>query len=164
MIAQMLVQTYASFTRIDKYLNEDEVPNWVSWQSDARTGSLDPNAPFDDRIGCENATFKWTLPNSGAGNEKKPLKMSWLARVKNLFGRKSGAQLTDDQGATAEAGENEPPKEFELKNIDVNFKRGKLNLVSGPTGSGKSSCASSITHRGFPPLIDTPHLQCFPHC
>ena len=137
MIAQWLVQTYASVVRIDKYLEEDEVPERVSWLSGARTST--PGSAFDERIGCENATFKWSLPDDPAKTpEKKPVpKIPLFTKVKNvlLFWKNPTTAPVPDE----ETPEDEEP-EFELRDITVTFQRGQLNLVSGPTGSGKSSC------------------------
>ncbi|KAF8331910.1 uncharacterized protein EI90DRAFT_3154324 [Cantharellus anzutake] len=140
MLAQWFVSTYASYVRIDKYLNEDEVPDWVSWQSAARTQEYDPKAPFDDRVGFEDGFFRWTSPNQGEMRASKP---SFFSRFRSLFKR---AHKTND-AAVAVADDvdgEEPPKDFELRDLNTFFKRGQLNLVCGPTGSGKSSLLSAL--------------------
>ena len=134
MIAQYLVSTYASYVRIDKYLQEEEVPNWVSWQSEARTQSYDPKSPFDERVGIQDGVFRWVSPNEK--EEAKPSKPSVASRLRSVFKRVS---KVDDVAKAVDVDEQDTPEEFELKNINVFFKRGHLNLVSGPTGSGKSS-------------------------
>src|SRR5258707_14265796 len=134
MLVQYLVTSYASYIRIDKYLTEEEVPSWVSWQSEARTRAYDPREPFDERVGFEDGVFRWTSPDEK--EEAKPSKPSTISRLKSIFKRVSSV---DDVAKAVDVVDEEAPEEFELKNINIFFKRGRLNLVSGPTGSGKSS-------------------------
>lgn len=134
MMANYFIQTYASMKRIEKYLEEEEVPAWVSWRSPARLGNSNPSAPFDERIGFVNASFEWTSPNKE--EEKKAPTVGWTARVKNVFSPK-GKMIVNAEVATEE---QEMP--FKLRNIDIMFAIGGINLISGPTGSGKSSCTS----------------------
>lgn len=142
MVANFLIQTYASVVRIEKYLGEDEIPEWVSWQSESRLGStINPAEPFDDRVGFSDASFAWVSPNKE--EEKKPAaaaaKPPLMTRIKGIF--KKAPTPANDTEAVADAAdeEAEEDKPFELRNIDVKFKIGAINLVSGPTGSGKSS-------------------------
>jgi len=140
MIASYLIQTYASIVRIEKYLEEEEVPEWVSWQSKSRLrGSNNPAEPFDERVGFVNASFAWTPPNKEADDiskNKKPAvaKPPLMARIKGIFKKTSKAADTE---ASAEEAEDDTP--FELRDVNIWFRLGAINLVSGPTGSGKSS-------------------------
>lgn len=134
MIAQFLLSAYVSLQRIEKYLNEEEVPQSISWKSEARQGTLDPNAEFDDRLGCENASFKWTSPNKEAEEKKKDTKPK-----QSLLQRLGLKKKTPEPEATVEEDEDED-KEFEMNDLTIWFKRGVINLVTGTTGSGKSSC------------------------
>lgn len=147
MIANWLIQTYASVVRIEKYLEEDEVPEWVSWQSETRmagsaTTYASAAAGFDDRVGFDNASFAWVSPNKEDKDPKAKAKgpatpkLSLSQRIKGVFSKKKAPSVED---AANEDEESEEDKPFELHNLDVWFKLGKLNLISGPTGSGKSS-------------------------
>jgi ABC-type multidrug transport system fused ATPase/permease subunit len=49
-------------------------------------------------------------------------------------GKSEATDVSSTDGKTTES-----PKSFTLKNLDFKFKVGKLNIVIGPTGSGKSS-------------------------
>jgi ABC-type multidrug transport system fused ATPase/permease subunit len=143
MIANFLIQTYASIVRIESYLEEEEVPEWVSWQSDARLrGSLNSAELFDERVGFVDASFAWTSPSKedASKKNKKPAvaKASTLtARFKAIFKKGPKGAEAEAPAGTTEGNEGDEP--FELRNINVWFKLGAVNLVSGPTGSGKSS-------------------------
>lgn len=150
MWANTFLQTYASLQRMDKYLNEDQVrslsislnqttdplafqvPEWVSWQSSARMGTSSLNTPFDDRVGFDDASFAWISPNKEEA--KKTPTPSILDRFKSIFKRKQAIALGPDTVA-----EEEPQRPFELRNLDITFIPGRINLITGPTGSGKSS-------------------------
>lgn len=140
MVANFLIQTYASVVRIEKYLEEDEVPEWVSWHSESRLGSaINPAEPFDDRVGFSEASFAWVSPNKEEEKKTAAPKPPLMTRIKGIF-KKAPTPASDTEAladpADEEAAEDKP---FELRNIDIKFKLGAINLVSGPTGSGKSS-------------------------
>ncbi|KAF5366949.1 hypothetical protein D9757_010851 [Collybiopsis confluens] len=90
-----MLHAYVSMQRIEHYLEEEEVPVWVSGLS----SSSFPES--DGRIGFSDATFKW--PKSSISNDN-----------------------------------------FRLGPLDVFFPKGKVSLISGPTGSGKSAMLSAI--------------------
>ena len=87
------ILAYISMQRIEKFLNEEEVPAWASsLKRDAQSASIN-----DAEIGFEDASFEW------------------------------------------DATKTETPSRFTLGPLDTRFPPGKLSLVSGPTGSGKSA-------------------------
>lgn len=115
---------------------KSEVPPAISWRSKARTKTLDPTAPFDDRLGCKNASFRWTLPSEVHQENKQATfpKRSLLQQLSfNQVNFAPQVQVTTGEGNTDDKG-------FQMNNLTVWFKRGVINLVTGPTGSGKSSC------------------------
>jgi ABC-type multidrug transport system fused ATPase/permease subunit len=147
MIGNFLIQTYASILRIEKYLEEEEVPEWVSWQSESRLrGSPDSAEPFDERVGFVDASFAWIPPNKDADDTSKKnqepavAKPSLMARIKGIFKKAPKAADAEAPAETTEEADEDKP--FELENVNIWFKLGGINLVSGPTGSGKSSCES----------------------
>nr|VWP00151.1 Trehalase (EC (Alpha-trehalose glucohydrolase) [Ganoderma boninense] len=88
-----MLHAYISMQRIEKFLNEEEVPDWASsLKRDAKPASTN-----DVEIGFENASFEWDIAKT------------------------------------------ESPSRFTLGPLDIRFPPGKLSLVSGPTGSGKSA-------------------------
>lgn len=109
-----LIKTYASVKRIDDFLNEEEVPEWVSWQCTSRVEPRSSSTLLlsdDERVGFENdASFEW------------------VSEVKEERGdTETRAEVVDGH------------KNFTLKKINVEFKIGQMNLIAGRTGSGKSS-------------------------
>lgn len=137
---------WASIVRIDDYLDEEEVPRHVS----AERAPLD----FDERLGCEKAAFMW---NTTAIRKEKLLvqelkrkegewrkQRSWLQRLR-VKSRREAAATPDSASATSTAVNEAQTSQhqFQLTDISVLFPRGKLSLISGPTGSGKSSRRSS---------------------
>lgn len=135
MVTQFLLSAYVSLQRIEKYLNEEEVPQAISWKSEARMGTLDPSAHFDDRLGCENASFKWTIPDKEDEEKKKK-----DATPKQSLLQRLGLKKKTPVPEVAAVDEDENDKDFEMKDLTIWFKREGINLITGPTGSGKSSC------------------------
>lgn len=94
-------QAYVSMQRIERYLEEEEVPEWVSAFSTS-TASSRPDS--DGTIGFSDATFEWqALPKSTPSEEG-----------------------------------------FQLRNMNFLFPPGKISLVSGQTGSGKSALLAAL--------------------
>lgn len=166
MIANFLIQTYASIVRIEKYLDEDEVPEWVSWQSPRRAGVVSPlgDADFDERVGFSNANFAWVSPNKDAAAtpaaKKAAPKPPLLTRIKGIF--KKAPKAADAEAPAEAEEEEEQDKPFELHNLDLFFKLGEINLLSGPTGSGKSSGAFPFGVRALG--VETNDGCCSPEC
>ncbi|KAH7101324.1 P-loop containing nucleoside triphosphate hydrolase protein [Auriculariales sp. MPI-PUGE-AT-0066] len=151
MIANFLTRVYGSVQRIGDFLDEQEVP--------AEVCSLLPGydeRPFDDRIGCESATFVW---NSSAIKPEKQLaddlkkkaeeerkKRTWRDTLTLKTLRKK--QQLDETMATPSSATITPGgsrhERFTLRDITVTFPRGKMSLIHGPTASGKSSLLSAI--------------------
>ncbi|KAF8318510.1 P-loop containing nucleoside triphosphate hydrolase protein [Clavulina sp. PMI_390] len=150
MMANDLIETNVSAVRIQKYLEEDEVPEWVSWQSQSRMGTPpNPSEPFDKRVGFVNANFAWLSPNKrDAGKKMRDAtdsaasNISMGSRIRWLF--KKDPKTINREARTADEENEERDKPFELRNIDLMFNLGALNLISGPTGSGKSSLLSAL--------------------
>jgi ABC-type multidrug transport system fused ATPase/permease subunit len=137
--------------RIEKYLSEEEVPEHVS---SLRRAAPSPHEPVDSRVGCTGATFRWpSAPTDDA--DKKNTKPGFFSKIGSAWGaltgfigrvfvllrlrRKPEETPNDDQPEPEEVTE----KPFELKDISIVFPEGVMSLVSGPTGSGKSSCKYS---------------------
>lgn len=87
--------------RIERFLDEAEVPEWASSMKIAESGS---HPVLHHKIGFERASFEWHgLP-------------------------KAASSLT----------------RFQLGPLDIIFPQGKLTLVSGATGSGKSALLAAL--------------------
>lgn len=94
------------------------------------------------KIGFKGATFQW---NTGKSVDTKPAAAKPtdkpFARVKRaFFGR--GTASTENTESTAVASTPEPV--FQLADLSVDFPTGKLSVVSGPTGSGKTAVLTAL--------------------
>ncbi|KAH7334355.1 hypothetical protein B0J17DRAFT_770708 [Rhizoctonia solani] len=130
MIANWFVMCTVALKRIEKYLAEEEVPEYVS--------SLlrDPRPPHD--------------PPTPASKDKSGI----FTKIGSVFGVLSGfigrvfvllrLRKKPEETPKDEQPEEEPEKPFELKDISVMFPEGVISLVSGPTGSGKSSLLAAL--------------------
>ncbi|KAH8929584.1 hypothetical protein BT69DRAFT_1328618 [Atractiella rhizophila] len=95
---------WTSVKRVQDYLVEEEVPDWVT----AFKGVMDNSPTKVERIGFEDASFEY-------------------ARAEKMEKAVDGEH------------EERDAETFMLHNLDVDFPLGKLSLITGATGSGKSS-------------------------
>ncbi|WOO78778.1 ATP-dependent bile acid permease [Vanrija pseudolonga] len=128
------MQTMVSVKRIDDFLKEDEVPDWVS-----SLKREEKNLPLDEtKIGFEAATLRFNTAKKETKDDKKNDAPT------------NGASATPPPTIVTEDGDNgsaEVPEEetvFELTNLNVNFPIGKLTIVAGPTGAGKSALLKAL--------------------
>ncbi|KAK4688623.1 hypothetical protein P7C73_g1481, partial [Tremellales sp. Uapishka_1] len=121
----ILLNAHVSVKRIEDFLNEEEVPDWVC--SLKRPIEALSSAPA--KIGFENATFKW---NSGKQAETSS---SDKAIIPTIVEPSSPAS-TDDTAVV--------PVVFSLSDLNLNFPIGKLSIITGPTGSGKSAVLTAL--------------------
>ena len=99
---------YVSMQRIEKFLAEQEVPDWASsLKRDPQSLSNEPE------IGFENASFEWDVAP------------------------------------------NDTPARFTLGPLNLRFPPGRLSVVSGPTGSGKSALLVAMLG-GAPAVCQSP--------
>lgn len=157
MIANWLVMSLVSLRRIEKYLSEDEVPDYVS---SLMRSAPSPHEPVDTRLGCAGATFRWPAAPTDDDKDKNKPKTGIFAKIGAAWGAVTGfigrvlvvlrlKKKAEPKEETAEEAVEEAP--FELRDIGVIFPEGVISLVSGPTGSGKSSrewCFVSFLFQG----------------
>ncbi|KAM0755443.1 P-loop containing nucleoside triphosphate hydrolase protein [Meredithblackwellia eburnea MCA 4105] len=133
-----LLQTFVSIRRIEGFLHEPEIPEWVS-----SLGEIKKPASAS-RIGFDNASFKWASKEGARSSPSAPSPNVALSTSITSQAPSREEQLSlDDQ-------------EFQLENISLDFPMGALSLVTGPTGSGKTSllmallgemsCTSGVVH------------------
>ncbi|KAG8874447.1 hypothetical protein FRB98_008435 [Tulasnella sp. 332] len=111
-----LLQAFVSMKRIEDFLSEDEVEDWAS--------SLKRHASQQDRtshVGFESASFQWHGSHTAPETSAPP-----------------SASTSDASGRST------PATRFSLHDITATFPTGKLSLITGATGSGKSSLLNAL--------------------
>jgi ABC-type multidrug transport system fused ATPase/permease subunit len=114
------------------------VPDWVSSlkrRPETESGSK--------KIGFTKATLQW---NSGKQAETKPAEAKPadkpLTKIKRaFFGRPAASAPAESDTAVVEP---TPEPVFQLTFLNVDFPTGKLSVVSGPTGSGKTAILTGL--------------------
>jgi len=150
MIANWLAMSLVAVRRIEKYLHEDEVPNYVS---SLKRDVVSPKGEFDDRLGFTNATFQWS------GLPKKKVDAPKPSIFKRAIQKFKWKKSIDAPAEAEETEEDDRP--FEIKESTVVFPSGKLSLIVGPTGSGKSSCEFYFHYLSLLPFMDVGDLFYF---
>ncbi|WVF67988.1 hypothetical protein IAT40_002750 [Kwoniella sp. CBS 6097] len=128
----VILQAHVSVKRIEDFLAEDEVPDWVS--SLKRLPDSQNEGP--KKIGFENASFRW---NTG--------KQSDSAEPSKGNAADSQAEPPSPVTSTSTTAVNSSAPEdtyFMLSDLNVSFPIGKLSVVTGPTGSGKSAILTAL--------------------
>ncbi|KAK0726480.1 P-loop containing nucleoside triphosphate hydrolase protein [Apiosordaria backusii] len=91
----------------------------------------------------EEETEKYQVLSSPTGRQ---VEIGFEHATLSWPGQSEATDLSSTDGKTTES-----PKSFTLKNLDLKFKVGKLNIVIGATGSGKSSLLYALL--GEMPLV-----------
>lgn len=139
MVLNQVLSAKVALDRINAFLQEDEVPEWVIKNcSDQAELELD-QVVKDRTIVLKGATLRWHATKP-ADDKKASTKPSFLSSLK--FWRRKDA--TTEQPATEENEVHEEATPFHLTALDFRPPAGKMTLVCGPTGSGKSSLLSAI--------------------
>ncbi|KAF9362482.1 hypothetical protein BGX34_006059 [Mortierella sp. NVP85] len=129
------MQAAVSLKRINKFLLEEElVKDTTVTKMDAKTRT-DSSHPI---IGFVNASYIW--PNKEHDSEsttttKSTEKPSWVQKVKGIFVKTPSPATPQEPVAEVES----VKERFMLKNLNLDFPIGKLSVIVGPTGSGKSA-------------------------
>ncbi|CAK9786601.1 putative ATP-binding cassette transporter protein YOR1 [Cutaneotrichosporon oleaginosum] len=116
------LQAGVSVKRTQDFFEEGEVPDWVS-----SLKRHDDGPSKKPKIGFNNATFKW---NAGGKDE---------AETKNGTAAPSATEVTGADAGSPQDDESIESVVFELSDITIDFPIGKLSVVSGPTGAGKTA-------------------------
>ncbi|KAF9277661.1 hypothetical protein BGZ74_003281, partial [Mortierella antarctica] len=123
------MQAVVSLNRINKYLQEEELAK------DTVVTKLDGKAHVSyPVIGFQDATFVWpNKENEKVATKSVEKRPSWFQKVKNKFVK--APPVVEEPVAEPEAVQ----ERFKLKNINADFPVGKLSVIVGATGSGKSA-------------------------
>ncbi|KAF9333900.1 hypothetical protein BG006_003010 [Podila minutissima] len=126
------MQAVVSLKRINRFLQEEELVK------DTVVTKIDNKAQASSfpTIGFRNATFVWpNKENDTVTTKVAEMKLSWIQKVKARFVKKTAPVATQEPIAEPEAVQ----ERFKLKDINLEFPIGKLSVIVGPTGSGKSA-------------------------
>ncbi|QRW14151.1 ABC transporter [Ceratobasidium sp. AG-Ba] len=126
-IMNSIVRTATSLERINKYLAEEDVPDFVSSLNKC-SGNV--SALFDSRLGFKSADFRWpgAHPSSNVSIESTRLPCP----PEPLLSAPAAREVADLNLG------------LELRDISVIFPEGRLSVIFGPTGSGKSSLLAAV--------------------
>ncbi|KAJ2825755.1 Transporter of the ATP-binding cassette (ABC), partial [Coemansia erecta] len=159
------LQARISVTRVEKFLSEEETPKYALSKASRQAheafigNSQDPSyadvAGATD-IGFIHASFSWkeidrystcsragTLPTQpSAGTETEPL----LSGIAGTGAGTAGSSTSHSINVLTPGRESNRPSDrgFELRDITANFPVGKLSVIAGPTGSGKTSLLMAL--------------------
>jgi len=115
------------------------VPDWVS------SLKRKPETESESRkIGFTKATLQW---NTGKQAETKPAdkpKEKPMTKIKRAFFGRPSPDAASTEGSDTTAVESAPEPVFQLADLNVDFPTGKLSVVSGPTGSGKTAILTGL--------------------
>lgn len=104
--------------RIETFLAEDEVEGWAtSLKRDLQRGEADASR----KVGFENASFQWYSA-----------------------GPTSHTTAPSTTPPETESTSGTPHPVFQLEDLTIQFPVGQLSLITGPTGSGKSSLLNAL--------------------
>jgi ABC-type multidrug transport system fused ATPase/permease subunit len=139
--------------RIEDYLEEDEgmfvpatlrprlilVPDWVS------SLKRRPETESESRkIGFTKATLQWNTGKQAETKSADKPKDKPLTKIKRAFFGRPPPDAASTEGSDTTAVESTPEPVFQLADLNVDFPTGKLSVVSGPTGSGKTAVLTGL--------------------
>ncbi|KAJ3097211.1 hypothetical protein HDU97_005074 [Phlyctochytrium planicorne] len=146
MIMMQLSSGKVAFDRVAGFLKEEELEKFAETSDEkkepkanettpllsasAGAGSSSKRisaAPGELRVGISEGQFIYFGNDKEKKDTKQPAK-KWLP-----WGKKSGTKSTEEEA------EGDNRQIFTLRNVSVDFPIGKLSVVLGPTGSGKTS-------------------------
>ncbi|ORZ04563.1 ABC transporter type 1, transmembrane domain-containing protein [Lobosporangium transversale] len=129
------MQAAVSLKRINRFLLEEDLvkdTTVTKISAKAQTRSSHPT------VGFVNASYIW--PNKENGKDdvsapKEETKPSWTQRIKRKLFKASKVDVIEEPITQSEAIQ----ERFKLKDLTIDFPVGKLSVIIGPTGSGKSA-------------------------
>lgn len=126
-----LLHASVSMGRIQGYLSEEEVEAWASSikMSNAPRNGTNHDEEDDEKIGFTEAAFRWHASESERA-------LGSTAGVQHSYSSSTSARDSPDIDKSTST--------FLLGHLTLTFPTGRLSLVTGPTGSGKSSLLSAL--------------------
>ncbi|KAG0363974.1 hypothetical protein BG005_000006 [Podila minutissima] len=128
------MQAAVSLQRINKFLLEEEIVKDTTVTKIDGKARISPSS--QPTIGFVNASYIWPNKENNAErvSAKPSEKLSFVQKIKAKFS-KSQVPTVQEPVAEPEAVQ----ERFKLNNLTVEFPVGKLSVIVGPTGSGKSA-------------------------
>ncbi|KIR42549.1 ATP-binding cassette transporter [Cryptococcus deuterogattii 99/473] len=128
--AIQFIKSLVSVQRIEDFLAEDEVPDWVSSLKRSETQNDEPT-----KIGFENASFRW---NTGKQS-------SLSGTIESSKGKQPASAPAPLDGSVVTDGSTVVEETFfMLSDLNINFPIGRLSVITGPTGSGKTALLTAL--------------------
>ncbi|KAJ2797903.1 Transporter of the ATP-binding cassette (ABC), partial [Coemansia furcata] len=156
-VISFCLQSKVSLDRVAKFLDEEETPKYelCKLTRQAHDGLIEGGRrPSYARvvsatdIGFVHASFSWksTKRNCGGSFENSSAGLPVPVIIETLpSGECSALTQSVPTATTLDAGNDEPANaEFELRDLTVNFPIGKLSIIAGPTGCGKTSLLMAL--------------------
>ncbi|KAJ3368117.1 hypothetical protein GGF31_006825 [Allomyces arbusculus] len=148
-LAIRFLETKVSVQRLHAYLGGTDVSNYTIDTSDAMTSQCGPVVDQKELsgiyIGAINATLSWSTPPSATPDTVADVSSGGLKDEKNLTTLLSPSFMSSSTLATITATSKADlavvatqSTQFQLKNINLSIPRGKLTVILGATGSGKT--------------------------
>ncbi|KAK4048522.1 hypothetical protein OIV83_004690 [Microbotryomycetes sp. JL201] len=133
-INQML-QNYVAVQRLEAFFAEPEVESWVSSLKHDDDGPSRHGSVNGQRVAIINGKFRYQdMTTNGPTTSTDTGKSKRAEPSANGISPEDASTRND--GNETEAAEEQP---FELQDVSIEFPVGQMTLISGPTGSGKTS-------------------------
>ncbi|KAJ1736287.1 Transporter of the ATP-binding cassette (ABC) [Coemansia biformis] len=153
------LQAKVSSRRVEAFLAEEETPKYALAESSRRAHRALVHSTRDVTyadvvaatvVGFVDASFTWRSATAGTlpaepttGTETEPLLAGLEAARRSSSGAGPG-RITQTDTPVPGTGSTMAGCGFELRNLTVSFPIGKLSIVAGPTGSGKTSMLMAL--------------------
>ncbi|KAG0285970.1 hypothetical protein BGZ96_009863 [Linnemannia gamsii] len=134
-VVQNAMRASISLKRINRFLQEDDIvrdTTITKLEPKSHRSTVSSSSPV---IGFVNATYSWPNKEVEKVPETKTVKkMSLVKKIKAKF-----SKSVDESEPTVVAEPEVVHERFKLKDLSIEFPVGKLSLIVGPTGSGKTA-------------------------
>ncbi|KAJ1994537.1 hypothetical protein H4R33_000243 [Dimargaris cristalligena] len=141
--AQYIIASKVSFDRMSNFLEQEDVVPLAEWTRPPTSATESDEVPYT--LGFHQATFAWdsSVAASPSGSPAGPTAksrptLSINSSDDSLCSTSAPVPATDpeNQAVTSDT--------FRLRDLDLKFPSGRLTLITGPTGSGKTSLLMAL--------------------
>ena len=129
-----LATVLVAFRRIEIFLDQEEVPSWVTSLGKSQAKFSEAVSTEDGAIECTNAVFRWTIMADHGTKEVSKKHGVIQVIFKTLQKTQSKKKKAHEQLEDA----------FELRDITFKLPKSAITLICGPTASGKSSLLHAL--------------------